>query len=251
MSPEDIRKLLGGYATGTLTTEEQQALFAAALEDQELFDELAREQSLRDLLRDPAARAELLGALDTPAGRPGGFWQWPRRPMVAGLAAAGVAAVAIVAVWQGTRVVSVKPRTEPVMVAELKRPDAVTTPSTPQPPAPANQPESSARDRGAGTPAAVKVDKKTAPAMALRVPSVRTRHCVPECRIRRRADEGEASGDRDGAVPVPGPPNGGRHAGWDRSGPRRTGGGQESDGRDGAASASTRGPRSHACLDGE
>ena len=44
MSPEDIKKLLGGYATGTLTTEEQQALFAAALEDQELFDSLAREQ---------------------------------------------------------------------------------------------------------------------------------------------------------------------------------------------------------------
>jgi len=55
MSPEDIKKLLGGYATDTLTTEERQALFAAALEDQELFDALAREQSLRDLLRDPAA----------------------------------------------------------------------------------------------------------------------------------------------------------------------------------------------------
>ena len=167
MSPEDIRKLLGGYATGTLTTEEQQALFAAALEDQELFDELAREQSLRDLLRDPAARAELLGALDTPA-KPGGFWQWLRRPMVAGLATAGVAAVAIVAVWQGTRVASVRRQTEPVMVAELKRPDAVTTPSAPQPPALANQPESSIGDTGAGAPAAVKADKKTAPAMALR-----------------------------------------------------------------------------------
>ena len=67
MSPQDIKKLLGGYATGTLTAEEQQALFAAALEDQELFDALAREQSLRDLLRDPAARAELLSALDAPA----------------------------------------------------------------------------------------------------------------------------------------------------------------------------------------
>ena len=55
MSPQDIKKLLGGYATGTLTAEEQQALFAAALEDQELFDALAREQSVRDLLRDPAS----------------------------------------------------------------------------------------------------------------------------------------------------------------------------------------------------
>src|SRR5450631_697776 len=103
MSPEDIKKLLGGYATDTLTTEEQQALFAAALEDQELFDALAREQSLRDLLRDPAARAELLSALDTPANRLCGFWQWLRRPAVAGLATAGVAAIAVLAVWQGTR----------------------------------------------------------------------------------------------------------------------------------------------------
>ena len=64
MSLEQIRKLLGGYATGTLTPEEQRTLFEAALEDQELFDALAREQSLRDLLRDPAAKAQLLAALD-------------------------------------------------------------------------------------------------------------------------------------------------------------------------------------------
>src|ERR1022692_4322316 len=114
MSAEDIKKLLGGYATGTLTADEQQALFAAALQDQELFDALAREQSLRDLLRDPAARAELLSALDAPASRLGGFWEWLRRPVVAGLATAGVVAVATVAVWQGTRVAGLKPA-EPVM----------------------------------------------------------------------------------------------------------------------------------------
>jgi len=64
MNREDAHKLLGGYATGTLTPEEQQALFAAALEDQELFDALAREQALREVLGDPAARAQLLAALD-------------------------------------------------------------------------------------------------------------------------------------------------------------------------------------------
>jgi outer membrane biosynthesis protein TonB len=117
MSPEDIKKLLGGYATGTLTAEEQQALFAAALEDQELFDALAREQSLRDLLRDPAARAEMLSALDVPASR-FGFWQWVRRPMVAGLATACVVAIAVIAVWQGTHVAPVKPA--PMIVAELR-----------------------------------------------------------------------------------------------------------------------------------
>ena len=68
MSREEIHKLLGGYATGTLTPEEQEALFAAALEDQELFDALAKEQPLHDLLRDPAARAQLLAALEERAG---------------------------------------------------------------------------------------------------------------------------------------------------------------------------------------
>src|ERR1035441_389736 len=163
MSPEDIKKLLGGYATGTLTIEEQQALFAAALEDQELFDALAREQSLRDLLRDPAARAELLGALDTPATRPVDFWQWLRRPMVAGLATAGVAAIAIVAVWQGTRMASVRHQAQPVIVAELKRPELSPAPSPAQTPAPASRPVANTRDKDAG--ASVLADKEITPAV--------------------------------------------------------------------------------------
>jgi len=165
MSPEDIKKLLGGYATGTLTAEERQALFAAALEDQELFDALAREQSLRDLLRDPAARAELLSALDTPASRTGGFWQWLRRPAVAGLAMAGVAAIAIVAVWQGTRVAPLKPA-EPVIVADLKRPEPVPGLSSAPPVAPARQPEASTRTKAGDAPAAAMTDKKTTLAIA-------------------------------------------------------------------------------------
>jgi len=44
-------------------------LFAAALEDQELFDALGREQAMRDLLRDPSAKAELLAALDAPVNQ--------------------------------------------------------------------------------------------------------------------------------------------------------------------------------------
>ena len=64
MSREEIHKLVGGYATGTLTPEEREALFRAALEDQELFDALAREQALSDLLSDPASKAQLLAALE-------------------------------------------------------------------------------------------------------------------------------------------------------------------------------------------
>ena len=112
MNREDIQKLLGGYATGTLTPEEQQALFEAALDDQELFDALAREEPLRDLLRDPAAKAQLLAALDE---KPARWYQrlgW--RPAAAVLAIAGIGAIAVVAVR--------RERTpERVLVAEVDR----------------------------------------------------------------------------------------------------------------------------------
>lgn len=64
MIPDDIRKLLGGYATGTLTGEERTLLFSAALEDQELFDALADEEALRELLADPNTRQKLIEKLE-------------------------------------------------------------------------------------------------------------------------------------------------------------------------------------------
>ena len=93
MNREEIQKLLGGYATGTLTAEEQQILFEAALSDQELFDQLAREQALRDLLRDPAAKAQVLTAIEersTPWYRRFAWWQ----PV--GLAAAAALVLVVV-----------------------------------------------------------------------------------------------------------------------------------------------------------
>jgi hypothetical protein len=129
MSREEIQKLLGGYATNTLTVEEQQALFAAALEDQELFDALGREQSLRDLLGDPAARAQLLAALDGPAPAP-----WLRRwwrPLSAAAAAVALASVAIVAMVAVRRH---SPAAAPAMVAKLE-PQVSAPPA--QAPAPA------------------------------------------------------------------------------------------------------------------
>lgn len=64
MKPDEIRHLLGGYATGTLTPEEQRLLFEAALEDQELFESLADEQALKETLDDPRVRHELRSALE-------------------------------------------------------------------------------------------------------------------------------------------------------------------------------------------
>jgi len=47
---KDLEKLLGGYATSTLTEQERKALFEAALDDQQLFNALADEEALKELL---------------------------------------------------------------------------------------------------------------------------------------------------------------------------------------------------------
>jgi len=99
MSREDVQKLLGGYATGTLTAEERQTLFEAALEDQELFDALAREEALREVLSDPMARAQLLAAVDeAPAPWYRRWW----RPVPMAVLATALLAVTGVAVWQNS-----------------------------------------------------------------------------------------------------------------------------------------------------
>jgi hypothetical protein len=98
MTNEDVRKLLGGYATNTLTESERKALFDAALEDQELFNALQDEQALRELLADPASRQQIRGALLKPAGEKRLPWT---RPWMWGSAAGAIAAaVLIVAVIQ-------------------------------------------------------------------------------------------------------------------------------------------------------
>lgn len=106
--PDEIRKLLGGYATGTLTPEEQQALFAAALDDQELFDALAREQSLHDLLRDPSARAHVLAAIDE---KPSRWYQRFWRPLA--IASAAAAGLVVAGVYLN------RPAPKPELVAQV------------------------------------------------------------------------------------------------------------------------------------
>jgi hypothetical protein len=115
MKPEEMQKLLGGYATGTLTAQEQEALFAAALEDQELFDALAKEQALRDLLRDPAARAHVLASLDE---RRLPWWR-AHRWTLAGATVACCLAMVVGIYWK-----SGKPEApRPVLVAETRAPE--------------------------------------------------------------------------------------------------------------------------------
>jgi hypothetical protein len=126
----EIARLLGGYATGTLTSEEREALFAAALEDQEVFDALVREQPLQELLSDPAARAHLLAALD------GASVPWYRRAprWLAPALAAGLCAAVAVGIWHARRVGhEMKP--PPVLTAMRQAPPAMPM-AAPPPAAP-------------------------------------------------------------------------------------------------------------------
>lgn len=85
MRPAEAENLLGGYATGTLTEEERQRLFASALDHQEIFDALMDEEALRELLADPAVKAQLILALaHSAAPKVVPFW---RRTGVLGAAA--------------------------------------------------------------------------------------------------------------------------------------------------------------------
>jgi len=119
---EDIRKLLGGYATGTLTAEERELLFSAALEDQTLFDALANEEPLRELLAEPRTRQELLDELRRPASMWSQFWDQltPRRLMFAGGLAMFVLVVS--GLLYVRRSASVR---QPVEVAMSKLPESV------------------------------------------------------------------------------------------------------------------------------
>jgi hypothetical protein len=111
-----LERLLSGYAAGTLSDEERRALFAAALEDQAVFDALAREQSLKELLDDPGTRRILLEALRTaePSLRQRILW-WAGRPRVWAAAGCGAAVVLAVA-W----LISQRRGEPPVKVVTLR-----------------------------------------------------------------------------------------------------------------------------------
>lgn len=100
MSKEEIRKLLGGYSSNTLTESERKALFEAALEDQEVFNALQQEQALKSLLDDPATRAQVRQALEQqPSGRQMAgtrmrWWAW------GGAASAAVVAALLFVVFR-------------------------------------------------------------------------------------------------------------------------------------------------------
>jgi hypothetical protein len=100
MTQEEIRKLLGGYATDALSADERRVLFEAALEDQELFNALQNEDALRELLADPVSRAQVRKALEpSKSTRPGFVW----RRWIWGVALPAVIAVIVIALMNRAR----------------------------------------------------------------------------------------------------------------------------------------------------
>jgi len=124
MSRDEIQKLLGGYATGTLSDTERRELLEAALDDQELFDELAKEQALHDVLQDHAARRQLLAAL-----KPARGWSWVRRPATLALVG-GLATLLIVGgvVWLRPKP-SVQPETTVAEALPPRQPAPLPAPA--------------------------------------------------------------------------------------------------------------------------
>ena len=135
MSEHELEKLLGGFATDTLTPEERETLYRAALQDQELFNVLADEQAMKELLADPVVRRRLLLALNQSAASNSGtslsWLDWFRRP--ANLALTGGVAVAVVAVILGTKVYQEGLRQAARTTATEETIPATPLPSTSQP----------------------------------------------------------------------------------------------------------------------
>lgn len=131
MSNDEVRKLLGGYATNTLTEAERKALFEAALDDQELFDALHQEQALKDLLDDPVSRDQIRRALDKPAAGA----RWPRWWAWTGAASAVAAAVLIIAVLRPTPPVPLAQKSLGVTEPALAQPTEKLEADSSKPPA--------------------------------------------------------------------------------------------------------------------
>jgi hypothetical protein len=192
MSEHDLEKLLGGFAADTLMPEERIRLYTAAMQDQQLFNALADEQALKELLTDPLVRDRLLQALKQPSAAGVAstlsWWDWLRRP--AGLAFAGGLAAAIFAAAFGTK----------IYLESLDRaaPSVATEDATPlPPPTPVPQPSKPAQPSGAEPPLKTKENVGSVSDLAKKdtqadKPAERKRMAAPSAIQEQRAEQAEA-----------------------------------------------------------
>lgn len=117
MANDDINDLIGRYATGSLTAEEQKRLYDAALDDQDLFDQLAQEEQVKQLLDEPGGRDRLIHALQPPRRKTGWIF--------------GAAATAALTVVIGVFLMR-PPAPKPAQVAVARPPSPVAVENAPQ-----------------------------------------------------------------------------------------------------------------------
>lgn len=138
----ELEKLLGGFASDTLTAGEKQQLYKVALTDQQLFNALADEQALKELLTDPVVRRRVLQALQATreehTGGSGSWLDWFHRP--SGLAWASGFAGAVLAVVLGTRVYQESLRQELQLTAKEETTAPAVSQPVPAPPQPTSPP---------------------------------------------------------------------------------------------------------------
>ena len=115
----ETKHLTAGYATDSLGEEERREVLWAALDDQALFDTLVEEEGLRELLQDPAARQEVLAALEEPTG-----WErvraWFERP--ATLLDLGAVATLVLKALAGYALLAIRPTPSSRTPASAARP---------------------------------------------------------------------------------------------------------------------------------
>src|SRR5260370_208945 len=151
MNKEDIQKLIGGYATGSLTEEERLKLFEAALDDQELFDALQQEQTLKDLFDDPFSRDMVRRAVaeSLPEPQTSRRRSWFRQPWIwASATSLAMAAVLVIALVRWDRT---PPQTNRAATVRERPQQVENSPTEPQP-----RPTTEAAGAPAGRPPAGK-----------------------------------------------------------------------------------------------
>ncbi len=134
-------KLIGGWVAGTLTDAERSLLLQASMANQALFDALADEEGLRQLLADPKVRRELASLLaDRSQQAEISWWQRLFRPgPMAAFSAGLLAVVAFVAVrpeFSKQMQKAVPVMAESPAASEAAAKDVVATPAAPRPSTP-------------------------------------------------------------------------------------------------------------------
>jgi hypothetical protein len=133
-------KLIGGFASGNLSEREKEALFDAAIHDQELFDALMDEQALKDLLDEPGVKAELIESLQPKVTLLGRIKSFLATPVAWGtLGAAATAAILLVVILPTTRKADVASQTAQVRPEETEAKKLVVQPRAATQPNPRDQ----------------------------------------------------------------------------------------------------------------